>query len=303
MTNAPSFPPTPGLPYELMPGLSLILAPNPSPMTHMGTNTYVLGTTSLAIIDPGPDDPQHLAALLTAIEDRPVTHIFVTHSHLDHSPLAKQLSTATGARICAFGDSSSGRSTVMQRLSDAGLSGGGEGVDLSFLPDLCLEDGAVIAGSGWQINALHTPGHMGNHMCYRWNDIVFTGDHVMGWASTMVSPPDGDVGDFMRSCDKLMLIEANTFLPGHGAPILSPKTRLEWLTAHRQERERQVLSALTNTGQSIKVLTNRIYSDVAPALLSAAARNVFAHLINLHEKGLVTASPALGIEAAFARAR
>lgn len=293
------FDPVPGVVHELRSGLQRILAPNPSPMTFRGTNTYIIGQNSLAVIDPGPDDLQHLFAILAAVKDKPVTHIFVTHSHLDHSPLSVALAEETGARIVAFGDSDAGQSKIMQRLAKDGLADGGEGVDRNFRPDVALADGEAIAGDGWAIRAIHTPGHMGNHLCYGWEDVIFTGDLVMGWASSMVSPPDGDVNDFMQSCRKLQGVDASVFYPGHGAPIEDPQGRIDWLIAHREGRTAQIIAALRDGPASVHELTQQIYTDASSGLLRAAARNVFAHLVALQEQGLVTAHPGLASDAEF----
>jgi len=295
-----AFAPQAGVPLPLSADLTLVLAPNPSPMTYLGTNTYILGRSDLAIIDPGPDDSAHLKALLRAIDGRPVTHIFVTHSHLDHSPLARPLSDATGAPVLAFGDHLAGRSAVMDQLAAGGLVGGGEGIDHGFRPDQRLADGAEITGEWGTLAALHTPGHIGNHLCLAWGHAVFTGDHVMGWASSLVSPPDGDLTDFMASCERLANCPAKIYYPGHGAPVTDPMDRLRWLVTHRQTREAQILQALATGRATAAALTRTIYHDVAPALLPAAERNVLAHLIDLHGKGKVGASPALTADPIFA---
>lgn len=299
MTNAEQTPYQPGVLTPLGPDVAVVLAPNPSPMTLWGTNTYLIGHKSLAVIDPGPNDPAHLAALCKAIDGRDVRHILLTHSHIDHSPLACVLSDVVGASVYAFGDSSAGRSPVMSALADQGLTGGGEGIDHDFRPDVCLADGADIIGEWGQIRAVHTPGHIGNHLCFVWNDAVFTGDHVMGWASSLVSPPDGDLTDFMQSCDKLSQIGANRYYPGHGAPIMHPAKRLEWLIQHRKMRESEIRKALENGPATVVSLTKAVYADVAPALLPAAERNVFAHLVDLHERGIVRAYPSLSNTAEF----
>lgn len=290
----------PGVPTQLADDLTCVLAPNPSPMTFWGTNTYLLGGDALAIIDPGPDSPAHLEALIAAIAGRPVTHILLTHSHLDHSPLAGPLGRALNAPVLAFGDSSAGRSAVMDRLAQDGLTGGGEGIDRDFAPDMCLKDGEALAGPWGVLRAIHTPGHIGNHLCFRWKDTIFTGDHVMGWASSLVSPPDGDLTDFMRSCARLKDLPATMYYPGHGPPVSDPMARLNWLISHRLAREEQLLVALRAGPTDVDALTARVYADVAPALLPAAARNVFAHLVDLTERRRVTASPELALTAKFA---
>ncbi len=287
---------------QIAPDLICVLAPNPSPMTYWGTNTYLLGRETLVVIDPGPDDRRHLQALERAIAGRPVSHILVTHSHLDHSPLAAALASHTKAPVCAFGDSFAGRSKVMDTLAQDGLAGGGEGIDHHFAPDQILRDQEVLLGDWGQITAIHTPGHIGNHLCFAWRDVVFTGDHVMGWASSLVSPPDGDLTDFMASCRRLQIRKAERYYPAHGAPITDPKARLDWLIAHRNGREAQIIGALAQQDRTPAEITAMIYHDTAPELLAAAERNVFAHLVDLHQRGKVTAAPRLGTTATFARA-
>ncbi len=294
------FDPKPGVVEQIAPQLRRILAPNPSAMTWRGTNSYLLGQGRVTVIDPGPDDAAHLAALLQATSGEIVTHIVVTHSHLDHSPLAARLAAQTGAQVWAFGDSSSGRSAVMQELVAQGYDGGGEGVDLHFAPDRIVGDGDVIDTPAGPLHVLHTPGHMGNHICLRWGDAVFSGDLVMGWATSLVSPPDGDIIDFLASCARLRGEGAAVLYPGHGAPVGEPAARIDWLIAHRIERRSQVLAAL-DVPRGVSGLTAAIYTDVAPALWPIAARNVFAQLIELVGAGLVTAQPALTPDATFVR--
>lgn len=287
-------------PHLLEPDLRVLLAPNPSPMTGEGTNTYLLGRHRLIVIDPGPDDARHLAALRMAIGTTPVEAILVTHAHLDHSPLARPLAQATGAPVLAYGDARAGRSARMEALAAQGLSGGGEGVDASFRPDRCLPDDATLMHEGAPLRALWTPGHFGNHLCFAWRGAVFTGDHVMGWSSTFVSPPDGDIGAYMRALDRLEAAQARILYPGHGAPVTGPSARIQELRTHRRAREAAILAALA-TPQTIPELVAQIYTDTPPALHRAAARNVFAHLIDLAERSLVSATPSLSVEAMFQR--
>lgn len=285
---------------ELRPGLRRLLAPNPSPMTFQGTNTYIVGAGRVAVIDPGPDMDAHLAAILEILRpDEIVSHILVTHSHLDHSPLSRKLADVTGAPILAFGASDAGRSKVMQELAVTGKLGGGEGVDRNFAPDRTLTDGEKVNGEGWTITAHHTPGHMANHLSFSWRDCLFSGDHVMAESSTMVSPPDGDLGAFMRSCDRLLSHPANAYFPGHGDPIADPKGRLRWLIDHRKGREAQIMDALLTGPATPASLTRTIYNDIDPALLGAASRNVLAHLIDLAERGVVRVDGALSETAEF----
>jgi glyoxylase-like metal-dependent hydrolase (beta-lactamase superfamily II) len=282
-------------------GVRAILAPNPSPMTHWGTNTYLLGTRALAVIDPGPDDPAHLAAILGALgPGQSVSHIFVTHAHLDHSPLAARLSVVTGAPVLAYGDAVAGRSAVMARLAEAGGIGGGEGVDAGFAPDLVLCDGERVAGDGWQITAHWTPGHFGNHMSFQAGGDVFSGDLVMGWASTLISPPDGDLTQFRTACARLSGLRAARLLPGHGAPIDDPAARIAWLLEHRDAREAAILNALQDGPACARALAARIYTDTPTPLMSAAARNVLAHLIDLKQNLHIDCLDPLGPGARFA---
>jgi glyoxylase-like metal-dependent hydrolase (beta-lactamase superfamily II) len=285
----------------LRPGLDRVLAPNPSPMTESGTNSYVLGERTLCIIDPGPDMEPHRAALMAAIDGRKVSHIIVTHSHLDHSALAPRLSDTVGAPVLAYGPAGSGRSAVMKRLAASGLRSGGEGIDTAFQPDATLSCGEVIAGDGWQLRVIHTPGHLGNHICLRWEDALFTGDHAMGWASTLVSPPDGDLTDFMASCERLLAEGSTSLYPGHGAVVTDGPARLRALVAHRLQRESQILAHLDKGPQTPQRLTEQIYTDIPSALLPAAQRNILAHLIDLQERNLVTANPAPSESARFQR--
>lgn len=295
-----AFNPEPGVAEELAPNLRRILAPNPSPMTFRGTNTYLVGSTEIAVIDPGPDDPAHLQAILAALTpEQNITHIFVTHAHLDHSPLAKALSEACGAPIYAYGDADAGRSPVMQSLAESGLAGGGEGIDLEFMPDRVVCDGEVLRGRGWALEVIHTPGHFGNHIALAMGDVCFCGDLVMGWASSLVSPPDGDLTDFMASCEKLRARNWQVFHAGHGAPITDPAGRLDWLMTHRNGRERDILQSLGQGAATAQQLAERIYTETPAALLPAAARNVFAHLIDLRGKNVIRAQGALSAEAVF----
>lgn len=296
----PDFRPVPGAPETLRPGLRRLLAPNPSPMTFRGTNTYLVGTREVAVIDPGPSDPHHLAAILDAVSSARVIAILVTHAHLDHSPLSRPLADATGAPVLAFGGPEAGRSAAMQRLASSGGIGGGEGVDHAFRPDATLRDGEAVDGDGWALRALHTPGHFGNHLAFAWGDILFTGDLVMGWASSLVSPPDGDLTDFMASLERIAGPGWAEFHPGHGAPVTAPADRVAALLAHRRARETSILDALADGPATPAHLAGRIYTDTPGALLPAAERNVLAHLIDLAERRLVRHDDRLSPDTEFA---
>ncbi|WP_299918085.1 MBL fold metallo-hydrolase [uncultured Roseobacter sp.] len=294
------FNPVIGAPEPLLPGLRRIVAPNPSPMTYRGTNTYLLGTSEIAVIDPGPQSVAHLDAILGALEPgQKITHIIVTHAHLDHSPLAGALQKATGAETYAFGPAHAGRSEIMQTLAQTGLVGGGEGIDIDFAPDVEVKDGDVIHAADWQLDVIHTPGHIGNHICLGWNDNCFTADHVMGWASSLVSPPDGDLTDFMASCARLQMRGWQAFFPGHGEMISNPEARLAWLIAHRKSREAAILEALQGGDADAHSLARIIYTDTPDRLMNAAARNVLAHLIDLKRKDSVEVIGKLSAEALF----
>lgn len=304
MQQTNGFDPTPGVAELLEPGLWRIVAPNPSPMTFRGTNSYLMRDGDVAVlIDPGPDDPAHIAALVAALDGATLQAILVTHSHVDHSLGAPALARATGAPVLAYGDSYAGRSPVMQALAAQGLAGGGEGVDHGFAPDQSLADGEVLQVGPFAITALWTPGHFGNHMCFAWNGALFTGDHVMGWASSLVSPPDGDLTAFMASCTRLQPRKDRIYYPGHGAAVTDPAARLAWLIAHRQEREAQILAALGPRPATVPELTRALYTEVAPALLPMAERNVFAHLVDLHGRALALTDGPLAIDAGFTAPR
>ncbi len=290
-----------GAPERIFNGFRRILAPNPSPMTYHGTNTYLVGTRDIAVIDPGPPEQSHLDAILGALTaEQRISHILVTHSHVDHSPLAMTLAQITDARVHGFGPSNAGRASVMKGLD---ALDGGEGVDETFLPDVTLKDGDVISGTNWDLVAIHTPGHMGNHLCFAWEkkNILLSGDMVMDWATSMVSPPDGHLTDFMTSLETLQARPEKTYYPGHGGPVEDPPARLSELLSHRKIRERQILNKLGRGAMTPGTLTAEIYTDVDPKLWPAAERNVLAHLIDLHTRGLVSSAGKISPTARFAK--
>lgn len=281
----PDFRPAPLHADKIAPGLRRILAPNPSPMTFRGTNTYLLGETDIAVIDPGPASEDHLEAILSAIgPGQRITHILVSHAHLDHSPLARPLAERCDAPVLGFGGHDAGRSPQMQALAESGLAGGGEGVDAAFAPDRCLADQEVITGAGWELTALHLPGHMANHMGFAWGRALFSADLVMGWATSLVSPPDGDLTAFMASLARLQDQDWSVFYPGHGAPVDQPNARVADLVAHRLSRETAILAALEAGPADARRLAKAIYTETPDALMGAATRNVLAHLIDLTSK-------------------
>ncbi|MGL5012650.1 MAG: MBL fold metallo-hydrolase [Paracoccaceae bacterium] len=274
---------------HLAPDLRCILAPNPSMMTGPGTNTWLLGQGGVAVIDPGPAIPAHLDAILAALgPGECITHIFVTHNHLDHTALAPRLAAATGAPTYGFGRAGDGRSALMQSLAARGLADGGEGIDTTFSPDIRLTDGQVVETAHWQLRALHTPGHAATHLCFAHGRRLFSGDHVMGWSSSLISPPDGDMAAYMASLAKLGNQDWDAAYPGHGTPVENPNARISALAQHRLQRESALLAALTTQPLSITALTEAVYHDVPPNLHPAARRNVLAHVIDLLARGLVT---------------
>ncbi|MDE1938036.1 MAG: MBL fold metallo-hydrolase [Alphaproteobacteria bacterium] len=265
---------------RLSPLVRRLLANNPGPFTFMGTGVYVVGTDEVAVIDPGPLLPLHLEALKWALAEVRVSHILITHTHADHSPAARAVKQWTGAPIYAFGPHPA-RSDDGVRVEEGG--------DRDFVPDVRVKDGETITGSGWTIDCLHTPGHISNHMCYalRQERALFTGDHVMGWSTTVVSPPDGDMRDYIASLKKLMARQDRILYPTHGGPVENPAPFLAAYLAHRLEREAQIVGCLQRGIKTIPDMVATLYADVDNRLHPAAARSVEAHLIKLEKDGRV----------------
>lgn len=273
-----------GVPVALTARITRLLAPNPGPFTFQGTGVYIIGTgDSVTVIDPGPDMPGHIAALKQAIGPRTVSHILITHTHRDHSPAAAALKDWSGAKTFAAGAHGEMTGEVE------------EGADRDFVPDMMVRDGEIISGDGFTITCVATPGHAANHMCYALEEeqALFCGDHVMGWSTSVVAPPDGDMAQYLVSLEKLIARGDRILYPTHGSPITQPQTYLRELLAHRRMRERQILDAVGG-GIDNDALVARLYPGILPALRGAAAAQVQAHLDHLTGKGAISALPGGG---------
>ncbi len=270
-----------------------VTAANPGPFTFHGTNSYIVGSQTLAIIDPGPADEPHLTALLDAIGGRPVSHIFVSHTHRDHSPLASQLRTITGATIVAEGPHRAARPLSIGEINPLDAA-----ADMDFAPDQTLADDTIIAGDGWAIRGICTPGHTANHMVFalEGTGILFSADHVMAWATSIVAPPDGAMVDYMASLDTLIARDDQLYLPGHGGPVSRPRRFVRALKTHRLMREKAILERLRSGDRTIAQIVANIYRDTDPRLHGAAGLSVLAHLEDLVSRGDAASDgpPALG---------
>lgn len=269
---------TPGEAVRVSPRVRRVLANNPSPFTFKGTSTFIVGHGQVAVIDPGPDDDGHLEALLRALRGETVTHILVTHSHADHSPLTARLQRATGAKTYAYGP------VAQEEAGELRLD---SSIDHAFLPDVTLADGDVVEGDGWSLEAVFTPGHMSNHMCFalREEKALFAGDHVMAWATSVIAPPDGDMGRYFASLRKLLDRDDEIYLPSHGPAKRDPLPLVRGYLAHRRMREAAILARVEQGARTIGEIVAAIYADVDPRLHGAAALSTRAHLDHLVEQG------------------
>ncbi len=269
---------------EIAPGVRAIAADNPGPFTFKGTISYIVGRDRVAIIDPGPDDAAHVAALLDAVRGETITHIFVTHTHRDHSPAAAKIKAATGAQVFAQGPHRLARPlhTGEMRRLDASA-------DLDFRPDVALGDGETVNGRGWTLQAVTTPGHTANHMAFAFKEanLLFAGDHVMAWSTTIVAPPDGAMTDYMASLQKLARRSEPLYLSGHGAPVRNAPRYVQYLIRHRQAREASIVHRLGKGEADIPTIVRAIYIGLDPRLAGAAALSVLAHLEELVSRGAV----------------
>ena len=286
----------PGQVEEVSPGVRRILCNNPSPFTFKGTMSYIVGCGEVAIIDPGPDDPQHIDALLAAVRNETVTHIVITHTHRDHSPGAARLKAETGARTFGEGPHRPARPLHIGEAPRLDASN-----DTDFRPDQPLADGDVVSGRGFALEAITTPGHTANHMAYalRGQDLLFSGDHVMGWSTSIVAPPDGAMSDYMASLDKLARRREGVYLPGHGDAIRDAPRFVRSYIRHRQGREDSILHRLRKGAADIPTLVRAIYIGLDPRLTRAAGLSVLAHLEDLVARGVVATEGPPSVEGTY----
>jgi glyoxylase-like metal-dependent hydrolase (beta-lactamase superfamily II) len=269
---------------EVAPRVRRVMADNPGPFTFKGTMSYIIGRGKVAIVDPGPADDKHIAALLEAVRNETVTHIFVTHTHRDHSPAVPAIKHATGATVYAEGPHRPARPLRIGEQKRLDSSG-----DLDFRPDVTLKDGEVVTGDGWSVEAITTPGHCANHMAYalKGTDMLFAGDHVMGWATTIVAPPDGAMSDYMASLNKLARRPEQIYFPGHGPAIKEAPRFVNYLILHRKAREDSILHRLAKGPTDIPTIVRASYIGIDPRLVGAAGMSVLAHLEDLVTRGVV----------------
>jgi glyoxylase-like metal-dependent hydrolase (beta-lactamase superfamily II) len=279
-----NFPLEPGVVEEVRPGVRRVLCDNPGPFTFSGTVSYILGSGKVAIIDPGPDNEAHAKALLDAVRGETVTHIFVTHTHRDHSPNTARLKQVTGAIVYAQGPHRASRPRYESEKHNPE-----SGADRDFKPDVAVADGDMIEGEGWRLEGVATPGHTANHMAFAWTErkISFVGDHVMGWSTSIVAPPDGSIVDYMASLDRLATRDEDLYLSGHGPEIPEGPRYVRFLIRHRKAREASILHRLAKGEADIPTMVRAIYIGIDPRLMTAAGYSVLAHLEDLVGRGVV----------------
>jgi glyoxylase-like metal-dependent hydrolase (beta-lactamase superfamily II) len=283
------------VPRELAPGVVRLVANNPGPMTFKGTNTYLVGTGDLALVDPGPEDAAHLGAILAAIGRRRVSHIVITHTHRDHIDGLAALTAATGARTAGFG-----RRAVEPGIKRTSASGS-EYIDQDFVPDVRLGHGDRLEGGGWAFTALHTPGHAPDHLCLELEGtgLLFSGDHVMGWNTSVVAPPEGSMADYLRSLELLGERADRVYLPGHGGRIEEPQRLVKAFLLHRRMREHAILDCIRAGTNTVRGIVPAIYRDLDPKLVNAASLSVLAHVEHLISRGLVRCDSPLSADRAL----
>lgn len=279
-----SFSPHYGEAVDIAPGIKRITVNNPSPFTFHGTNSYLVGKDTLALIDPGPIDEAHRATLLSAIAGRPVSHIFVSHTHRDHSPLATVLKDELGAVLIAEGPHRPARALHIGEVNLLDAS-----ADTDFVPDIVAANNAVINGDGWALRTIHTPGHTANHAVFalEGTGILFSADHVMAWSTSIVAPPDGSMSDYMASLDLMLERQDRVYFPGHGGAVIKPKAFVRGLKTHRKMRERAILERVRAGDRTIPAMVKMIYRETDPRLHGAAALSVLAHLEDMVARELV----------------
>lgn len=275
----------------LSPLVRRVIARNPSAFTFHGTGTYIVGRGTVAVIDPGPDEPEHIDALLAALAGETVSHILVTHTHIDHSPGAARFKAATGAKTYAFGGH--------PRHPDGTVVE--QGGDLDFTPDEVIGEGDAVTGPGWTLRALHTPGHISNHLCFALPEeqALFSGDHVMGWSTSVISPPDGNMADYFASLRKLLPRDDRLYYPTHGPAIPAPLPHVRSFIAHRQAREEQILACVRDGLTTVPAMVARMYESVPRHLHPAAARSVQAHLAHMVGDGRLALVDGEGLAAVY----
>jgi glyoxylase-like metal-dependent hydrolase (beta-lactamase superfamily II) len=286
-----------GVAMALSPLVRRFVARNPGPYTFKGTNVYIVGRKNIAVIDPGPADEDHVAELLKAIEGATVTHIFLTHTHKDHSGAVQMLKQQTGAITCAYQPQEGTRRGMYS--DESALRDGF--ADMAFKPDLPLADGDVVEGADWQLQALHTPGHAPDHVCYALpaEQALFTGDHIMPWSTTIIAPPEGNMGAYMASLSRLAKRSDELFFPDHGGRVNAPRKLIKAYILHRQWRETSIMGALADGHQRVETILPLIYKDLEAALKPAAALSILAHLEHLQEKGHAKRLAGTGLAAQF----
>lgn len=268
---------------QIAPGIRRVIANNPGPFTFHGTGTYILGTGNVAVIDPGPDDEEHIGAILAALDGETISHILVTHTHMDHSPGCRPLQALTGAPTYAYGPHGAGKLEQGVQVEEGG--------DMDFAPDHLVKHGDIIQGGDWTVECVYTPGHTSNHMCFALQEqkALFTGDHVMGWSTSIISPPDGDMAAYMQSLELLLERDDAVYWPTHGPSIIDPKAHVRAYIAHRIEREEQILACIDEGTHNIRDMVPLMYRDTPEFMYPAAARSVLAAMENLLRKNQVVA--------------
>jgi glyoxylase-like metal-dependent hydrolase (beta-lactamase superfamily II) len=283
---------------EVAPSVRAVVANNPGPFTFKGTVSYIVGRGKVAILDPGPDDDAHIGALLDAVRGETVTHIIVTHTHRDHSPAVPKVKAATGATVFAEGPHRLARPLHIGETRRLDAS-----ADTDFRPDIALADGEVISGDGWTLEAVTTPGHTANHMAYAFKeaDLLFSGDHVMAWSTSIVAPPDGAMSDYVASLHKLARRNEPIYLPGHGGPVHDAPAFVRRYIRHREGREASILRRLDKGAADIPAIVKAVYIGLNPRLNGAAALSTLAHLEDMVARGLVATDGPPSISGTYRR--